>query len=154
MKRTIEIEDTLQENVDSCKEQILDRLVRYVEENSDVSDFDEFNHNCGSDAVLEIIDNHIPTRYREIDSTYFLYKNELNEAFDNAGISTREECDNYEQTAIICYLSEKTHEFMQGLEGDFNELIDERDDLDSEEEQKAFILNAVKEFAKTKIEEL
>lgn len=154
MKRTIEIDDTLQENVESCQEQLLERLVEYVTDNTDVTDFDEFYQQCAADAVHEIVDSTTPIYHHEINSTYYLHGSDLDEAFDRAGISTRDECNDYAQTAIYCYLSEKTHELMHELEDEFNGLTDKRDELTSEKVQKAFIISAVEEFVQAKIEEL
>ena len=153
MKRTIEIEDTLQENIDSCKEQLLERLAEYVESNTDITDFDEFQDNA-SDIIHEIVDSTTPIYYHEINGTYFLYGSQLDEAFDNAGISTRDECDNYEQTAIYCLLSEKTFEFLNELEDGLTEIIEKRDELTNDMVQTAFIISAVGEFVKAQIEEL
>ena len=51
VKRTIEIDDSLDERVEFCKEEILDNFIEYFLENPDMGDFDEYYQAQGCDYV-------------------------------------------------------------------------------------------------------
>ena len=51
VKRTIEIDDDLDERVELCKEEILDNFIEYFLENPDMGDFDEYYQAQGCDYV-------------------------------------------------------------------------------------------------------
>ena len=129
MKRTIEIDDNLQETVEDVKQEILDNFKEYFEENSDISDFDEYYQAQGCDAIHEIADDNTPIHYCDIDGLYYLYGDEFEEAYKNAGIGDGGE-DNHKQAAIYCYLSEKGFDYLRELEQAF---VDWLDDAETEE---------------------
>lgn len=70
MKRTITIEDTLQENVDQAIEETKDALLQYLNENPETEDvpclFDDINYNG---TFHEIVDDCVPIYTSEIEST-------------------------------------------------------------------------------------
>ena len=134
MKRTVEIDDTLQDDVQTCKEELLEDFIDYLRENPDTSDFDEYYQNQGCDRASEIADSSTPIYYSDIDGLYYLYGNEFDEAYNNAGIGNGTE-DGYRQVAIYCYLSEKTFEFMHNLESWFDSFDQEYSLVDNREEE-------------------
>ncbi len=125
-KRTIEIEDDLDETVQDVKDEILENFKEYFKEyfkdNSDISDFDTYYQAQGCDSVHEIADSNTPIYYSDIDGLYFLYGNEFDEAYNNAGLGDGTE-DNHRQVAIYCYLSEKGFDYLRELENAFDEWL-------------------------------
>ena len=119
IKRTVEIEDDLQERVENVKQEILDNFKEYFKENSDISNFDTYYQAQGCDSVHELADSSTPIYYSNIDGLYYLYGNEFEEAYENAGIGNGEE-DNHKQAAIYCYLSEKGFDYLRELEQAFD----------------------------------
>ena len=106
MKRTIEIDDILDDTVEDTKTETIDLLEEIHKENPD---FDkdqcvEAMQYDGRDS--EIVDSNTPIYYSKIDGLYYLYANDFDEAYNNAGIGDGSE-DNHRQVAIYCYLQEK-----------------------------------------------
>lgn len=120
MKRNIEIDDDLQERIDSLKEDIKQDFIDYLKENPDISDFDEYYQAQGCDVVHEITDSATPIYNKGIDDLYYLYGNEFDEAYKNAGLGNGDE-NNHRQVTIYCYLSEKGFDYLRELEDLFNE---------------------------------
>ncbi len=145
MKRTIEIDDDLQDRVENCKDELLDAFRDYMEDNADIEDFDTFYQDSGADRAHEIADSNTPIYYSDIDGLYYLYGNEFDEAYENAGIGDKSE-DNYRQAAIYCYLSEKTYEFMSELQKWFDDKIIDLSDLNNEQIRKTMLLEAVNDL--------
>lgn len=113
MKRTIEINDTLDENVESAIDSVKTELMDFLEANPDQDELPCLNNDLDySGAIHEIIDGAVPVYTYNQKCLYFLYESELDEAFDNAGISTRDEAkDNYIGMALYCYISDKVNEW-------------------------------------------
>jgi len=128
MKRQVEIEDDLQERIDSLILDIKDNFIEYLKENPDISDFDEYYQATGCDSVHEIADSGTPIYYSNIDGLYYLYGDDFDEAYKNAGIGNGKE-DNYKQVAIYCYLSEKGFDYLRELEEKFNEYKDKENGI-------------------------
>lgn len=130
MKRQIEIEDDLQERIDSVKEEIKDNFIDYLKENKDITDFDEYYQAQGCNIVHEIADSNTPIYYSDIDGLHYLYGDEFDEAYENAGIGYETE-DNYKQAAIYCYLSEKGFDYLRELEDKFEEMKLNEESIDN-----------------------
>ena len=124
MKRKVEIEDDLQETVDSVKEEIKDNFIDYLKENPDIADFGEYYQAQGCESVHEIADSNTPIYYSNIDGLYYLYGNEFDEAYKNAGIGNGDE-DNHRGVAIYCYLSQEGFDYLRELEELFGEYQEE-----------------------------
>jgi len=108
MKRTIEIDDTLQETVDQCVEEFMDLWTEFHKENPD-GDYDAFWDAISYDGRdHEIIDSNTPIYNSEIDGLYYLYGDDFDEAYANAGIGDGSE-DNHRQVCIYCYLEQEVH---------------------------------------------
>ncbi len=111
MKRTIEIEDNLQEIVDGVNEEVKDELLSFLEQNPDTDETPDIGNDLDySGRIHEIVDGSVPIYYSEIDGLYYLYGNEFDEAYGNAGIGDGSE-DNHKQVAIYCYLEEQMYEW-------------------------------------------
>ena len=121
-KRTVEIEDNLEETVKDLKEEILDNFKEYFKENTDIGDFDTYYQAQGGDFVHEASDSNTPIYYSEIDGLYYLYGDEFDEAYNNAGIGDGNE-KNHRQVAIYCYLSEQGFDYLRELETAFDEWL-------------------------------
>lgn len=122
MKRQIEIEDTLDERVQDAKDELKEDFIDYLQENDDIDDFNTYYQAQGCDRAHAITDNNTPIYNKEIDDLYYLYGDELEEAFDNAGMySNPSECNNYRQTCIYCYISQEVFDYMRSIEAVFDE---------------------------------
>ena len=127
MKRTIEIEDTLEERTENAIGEIRRELENYLDENEprkcpDWSDLDY------SGALHEIIDGAVPIYLREIKAAWFLYDRELEQAYEDAGIGDNpREIDG--TTAIYCYIEQKAREWWNDNTGDIFEAWETRRDF-------------------------
>ena len=123
MKRQVEIDDDLQERIDGIKEDIKQNFIDYLKENPDISDWDTYYQAQGCEMVHEICDSATPIHYSHIDGLYYLYGDEFDEAYKNAGWGNSNE-QNHRQVAIYSYLSDKGFEYLGELEEHFNEFFD------------------------------
>ena len=127
MKIQIEIEDNLNEKIDNIKEEIKQDFINYLKENPDIEDFDNYYQKSGCDFVHETVDSNTPIYNKNINDLYYLYRDEFDEAYKNAGIGDGTE-DNHRQVAIYCYLSEKGFDYLRELEDLFNEYVNQYED--------------------------
>jgi hypothetical protein len=127
-KITIEIEDTLQERVDSAIDEVRDLLKSYVrrEEPEDLpclhNDLDY------SGDVHAIIDGSVPFRTSEIEATWYLHGQDLEEAYETVGIGTNPR-ENHGMTAIYCFVEQKVAEWYHShAQAVFDEALKEEGD--------------------------
>jgi hypothetical protein len=115
MKRTIEIDDTLQDRVSSAIDDVKAELLSYLEQNTDTDSLPCLNNDLDySGAIHEIIDGSVPIYTKEIDDTFYLYGSEIEEAFDDAGIGSKEDSSwpmGWKPAAIYCYIQQKVNEW-------------------------------------------
>ena len=135
MKKTIEIDDTLQERVDYCKDELKEQFADYFTDNPGMVDFDDFYQ---EDSVHEIADSNTPIYNHEINTLYYLYGNDLDDSYNNAGCYS-EPPDNYKQVCIYFYLEEQIHEYMREMNDKFDEFIAEYEHIRSEQIKKVLI---------------
>jgi hypothetical protein len=131
MKRTIEINDTLQERVDSACEDVKQELLNYLKENPDTESLPCLSNDLDySGAIHEIIDGSVPIYTHEINTAFFLYGSEIEQAFDDAGIGEKEDEGwpmGWKPAAIYCYIEQQVHEWWNNNAKDiFNEWKDSR----------------------------
>lgn len=139
------IEDSLQDCCDNASDEIVDRFISYLEENTDVEDFDTIYQHELADAMHEIADSNTPIYYSEIDGLYYLYSSELEESYQNHGFGDGTE-DNHKQVTIYCYIMDAISETIQDLRDKFEEFTDEHDtSMDTWEEDLKEFLKEVKE---------
>lgn len=118
MKRNVEMNDTLDERIADVKEEVKEKFEEIVKENPDFSSEDIYQEIV--DSITGICDSNTPIHNKEIDDLYYLYGNELEEAYDNAGCYT-EHPNNYRQVCIYFYLEEQAHEYFRELQTEFEE---------------------------------
>ena len=116
-KKTIEIEDTLAERVQTAKDELRDNFVDYLSENVGMVEFDEYYQAKGADAASEAADSNTPIYNSELSDIYYLHGSELDEAHENAGLgcTKHDSVPSYPQCATYCYISEQAHEFLRTL---------------------------------------
>lgn len=113
MKRTIEIDDTLQECVDSAIESVKTELENYLNENSPDELPDLGNDLDYSGAVHEIIDGSVPVYTQEITDIFYLHGDDCEAAFENAGVGNKDDKwpSGWRAAAIYFYIEEKVNEW-------------------------------------------
>ena len=110
-KRTVEIEDSLSDNVDSAIEDVKQALLEYLEENPDTDETPDIGNDLDySGRIHEIIDSSVPIYTSEIEDTWYLYASELEEAYEDAGVGDNPR-ENNGMAAIYYYIDQKVHEW-------------------------------------------
>ena len=134
MKRMVEIEDVLDSCVESAIESVKDLLEEYVKEN-DSDSLPCLNNDLDySGSVHEVIDGCVPIYTRIIEDTWYLYKSDLIEAYENAGIGSNP-MENDGMSAIFCYIQQKVGEWYNDKAQDiFDEIVKNRKVEEEEEE--------------------
>ena len=117
MKRIIEIDDNLDEIVDSTIDRVKDELLFFLdlffpEQNPDRTEIScILNDPDYSGTIEEIIDVAVPLYYtKQINDLWYLYGDEFEKAFDNAGIGDKND-KGWKPAAIYCYIEQKVHEW-------------------------------------------
>lgn len=147
MKKTIELDDTLQERVDSAHGELVNEVYRYLEQNyyydseflqdsiDEISeltteDVDSPNRLIGFSSI---VDSSVPVYYYEIDTIWFLHKQELIEAYEDAGIGDNP-TENNGMTAIYLYIEKQLiDDFEDILEEAKEELINDLNKIEENE---------------------
>jgi hypothetical protein len=134
MKRMVEIEDVLGSCVESAIESVKDLLEEYIKEN-DSDSLPCLNNDLDySGSVHEVIDGCVPVYTGIIDDTWYLYKSDLIEAYENAGIGSNP-MENNGMSAIYCYIQQKVGEWYNDkAEEIFDEIVKNRKVEEEEEE--------------------
>jgi len=135
MKRQIEIEDSLQDRVDSAIEDVRQELLNYLESNPDTDSLPCLNNDLDySGAIHEIVDGSVPIYTKEIEDTWYLYSSELEEAYENAGCGNNPR-ENNGMAAIYYYISDKVNAWYDNNAQDiFEEWQEKRDAAKAETE--------------------
>lgn len=135
MKRTIEIEDSLSERVDSAIEDVKDCLLQYLKDNPDTDSLPCLNNDLDySGSIHEIVDSSVPIYTSEIESTWFLHGSELEEAYENAGFGDNPR-ERHGMVAIYCYIMDKVQEWYSDNAQDVFEEWREANPSEEETEQ-------------------
>lgn len=113
--RTVEIEDTLEERVQSAIDDVKAELLRYLEDNPDTDELPDLGNDLDySGAIHEIIDGSVPIYTKEIDDTFYLHGAECEQAFEDAGIGSKDDKGwpmGWKPAAIYCYIEQQVHEW-------------------------------------------
>lgn len=113
MDRTVTIQDTLQERIDGAIEEVKGELERYLEENPDTDKLPCLNNDLDySGAIHEIVDGSVPVYSGEVRDTWYLYRSDLIEAYENAGVGDNPE-ENEGLAAIYFYIMDQVQEWYQ-----------------------------------------
>ncbi len=136
MKRSIEIDDTLDEIIGSACEDVKNELLSYLEENPDTYKLPCISNDLDySGAIHGIIDSATPIYTAEIDGLHYLYGDDFEESYRNAGIGDGSE-ENHKAVAIYCYIEEKVNEWYRLNADDVFEEWSEAQDKKEKEEAK------------------
>lgn len=115
MKHTVEMDDTLQERVDGAIEEVKDALIEYLDENPDTDETPDFGNDLDyAGRIHEIVDGSVPVCYSEIDAIMYLHGDEVEQAFDNAGIGEKNDAVwpcGWKAAAIYCYIEQEVNEW-------------------------------------------
>jgi hypothetical protein len=127
MKRTIEIDDTLEDRTQGAIEEVANALRDYLEENPDTDTLPDLGNDLDySGTIAEIIDGSVPIYTKEIDDTWYLYGSELEEAYDNAGVGENPR-ENNGMAAIYYYIDAKVREWYDdGAQAIFDEWLEKK----------------------------
>ena len=120
VKRTIVIDDDLDETVDRVKQEVLEDFIEFINANPDLKDFDVYYQNKGCEFVHTCCDDNTPIYNSDIDGLYYLYGDDFEEAFENAGVEDGKNT-NHRQIAIYCYLSDNGFEIQREIEEKFKD---------------------------------
>jgi hypothetical protein len=111
VKRTVKIEDNLNEIVESTKDELKDIIIEYLNDNPDLEEAPDLFNDIDYDGRFhELIDGSVPIYTQEIEDLFYLYGDELEEAFDNAGIGSKDDgCwpMGWKAAAIYCYIEQE-----------------------------------------------
>jgi hypothetical protein len=114
-KRTIEIDDILQDCVDSAIESVKDELECYLKNNPDTDELPCISNDLDySGAIHQIIDGSVPIYTSEINDIFYLHGDDVEQAFDDAGIGTKDDKGwpmGWKAAAIYCYIEQQVHEW-------------------------------------------
>ena len=110
MKRTIEIDDTLDDIAsDTC-----DEVKEYFQEWLDENKPDELpclHNNLDYDGRIdEIVDSAVPIYYHEINTAWYLHSNRLEEAYEYAGVGNNPR-ENNGTVAIYYFIEQAVNEW-------------------------------------------
>lgn len=118
-KRIIEIDDTLEETIDSANADLRDRFESFVKENPKLDPREDYESH---DDISEIADSQTPVYNSEIDDLWYLYSDRFESAFEDASIyGKNEKPDNYQQVAIYCYIEQQLWEEFARLKDEYGE---------------------------------
>jgi len=116
-KINISIEDNLQDWVNDAIEQVQKELENYIAQNKDLEETPCLNNDLDySGAIHEIIDGAIPIYTDDINNAFYLHGDEIEQAFDDAGIGEKNDKGwpmGWRVAAIYCYIQEKVNEWYQ-----------------------------------------
>jgi len=124
MKRTVEINDTLQERIDSAIDDVREELLKFLRENPEMDETPDLGNDLDySGAIHEIVDGSVPIYTKEIDDTWYLYGDRCEAAFDAAGFEREGDWPSgWQAAAIYCYIEEQVNEWYSNNADDvFNE---------------------------------
>ena len=134
-KITVEIDDTLDEIIESVKEDVKNLAIDWIKENNEKPDL--FNDLDYDGSFHEIVDGSVPIYNKEIEDLFYLHGSEFEDAFDNAGIGAKEDkCwpMGWKPAAIYCYIEQEVAEWFND---NIDDIFDENKKEDPEETEPA-----------------
>lgn len=122
-KRTVEIEDVLDERVQQVVDGVKDLLREYHKDNPSSSDsLPDLGDLDFSGEVHETIDGAVPIYNSTIRDTWYLYGDELEQAYEDAGVGDNPR-ENNGMAAIYYLLQERLYEWYSKEAEDFWESL-------------------------------
>lgn len=134
MKRTVEIDDTLQDCVDEAIKAVADELRSYLDQNPDTDEAPDLGNDLDySGSIHEIIDGAVPIYTQEIADIFYLHGADVERAFDDAGIGSKEDGPGWpmgwKAAAVYCYIERRVQEWYRANAEDvFNEWKEKREE--------------------------
>lgn len=111
MKRTIEIDDTLESRIESAIEDVKAELENYLNNNPGIDSMPCINDDLDYDgAIHSIVDYSVPVYTHEIKTAWYLHGSDLEEAYENAGVGENP-MENDGMAAIYHYIMERVQEW-------------------------------------------
>ena len=134
MLRTVEIEDTLDERCNIAIGEVLDLLNEYLDDDPDADETPCLSNDLDYDGrVHEIVDSSVPIYTHEIESTWYLHSNELEQSYENHGFGDNPR-ENDGMVAIYCYIYDAVADWYEDnaddIFDDWYEAIHEDDEED------------------------
>lgn len=127
MKRTIEIEDTLDDRAQGAIDEVRDALLEYLKENPDTDTLPDIGDLDDRGTIHEIVDGSVPVYTYEIKTAWFLHGPAIEEAYENAGVGDNP-MENDGMAAIYYYIHDAVNEWYSSEAQDvFNEWKTARD---------------------------
>ena len=130
MKRQVELDDTLEDRVESAIEDVQSLLEEWLKDNPDADEppclYNDLDY---SGSVHEIIDGSVPIYTYEIETAWFLHSNELEQAYDDAGVGDNPR-ENDGMAAIYFYIEQRVSEWYYSIQDEIQERIDALGDDD------------------------
>jgi len=106
MKRIVEINDTLDERVDSAIHDVKNELSTYLDLNAPDRLPDLWNDLDYNGSIHEIVDSCVPVYHKEVEDLWYLHKNDFIEAYEDAGVGNNP-MENNGTAAIYYYLQQE-----------------------------------------------
>jgi len=149
MRKTIEIEDSLEEIVSGAIDGVKDELESYLDQNPDTDELPDISNDLDySGSIHEIVDGAVPIYTNTIKDLWYLYGDEFERAFDSAGIGEKTDegypCG-WKAAAIYCYIDQEVHKW-------YNEQAQEIFDDWQEAKKRKKIRGALKEHCSHEVE--
>ncbi len=125
MKRTVEIEDSLQERIQNAIEGVETLLIEWLDRNAESDNKPKTpdlrnDLDCDKQVYL-IIESSVPTNTKEIKDTWYLYSDKLEQAYENVGFGPNP-IENNGMTAIYLYIEQ---EIVEWYENHADEIVEE-----------------------------
>ena len=125
MKRQVELDDTLEDRVESAIEDVQSLLEEWLKDNPDADEPPCLHNDLDySGSVHEIIDGSVPIYTYEIETAWFLHSNELEQAYDDAGVGDNPR-ENNGMAAIYFYIEQRVSEWYYSIQDEIQEKLDE-----------------------------
>jgi len=133
MKRTIEIDDVLQDCVDSAIDLVKDEMASYLERNPETDETPDLGNDLDYHGMIhEIIDGSVPIYTATIRDIFYLHGEEIEQAFDDAGIGEKKDGDGWpcgwKAAAIYSYIEQQVNDWYHNNASDiFDEWKEKQD---------------------------
>jgi len=125
--RTVEIEDTLQDHVDTAIEEVKESMELWAKGDLIMGPpapgfpclHNDLDYNG---SIHEIIDGCVPIYHSEIRDIFYLHGEMIEDAFDSAGIGNKTDSDwpcGWKPAAIYCYIEQQVGEWYQSEGEDY-----------------------------------
>lgn len=97
--------------VDGAIEEVKDELLDYLKENPDTDELPDLGNDLDySGRIHEIVDGSVPIYTKEIEDIMYLHGNDVEQAFDDAGIGDKSSDgwpSGWKAAAIYCYIDQE-----------------------------------------------